>query len=98
MTIDSADRFTPTSDPCRQPGGLGDDPLIDLVNEAVFLGRAQEGSGRNHLIVLAQHPEEQLLGRPASLQRDNGLRVQDQPVIVQGIPNAPDPGQRCHSA
>ena len=57
----------------RQSDGLLHYPLIDLLDEAVFLGHTQEGARGDDFAVPADHAEQKFLARPASGKRDNGL-------------------------
>ena len=81
--------------PCRsQTDGLLDDPLIDLGDQAVLLGHPQERVRSDDLTASPDHAEEKLLAGLTSAEGDDGLGVQDQPVLVQRLTDSPDPAER----
>lgn len=75
------------------PDRFGDDPAVDLADESVSLGGGQEGSGQDDLAGCSDHPQEELLLRFAASEGKDRLRIQRQPVLIEGIPDPPHPAE-----
>ena len=64
------------------------------ADESVPLRDGQEAARLDELPISPDHPKQQFLTGPAALQRHDGLGVQDEPLLIEGIADPADPGQR----
>jgi hypothetical protein len=62
-------------------------------NEAILFRRTQEGPGGDDLPSPSQHSDQKLPALSTSPEGDNGLEVQDEPVIIQCLAHTPYPCQ-----
>ena len=78
----------------RQPCRLSHDPSVDLGDQAELLGGREEAVGRDDLPLGGHHPDEQLvLDDGIHLEVDDRLCIEDEAVLIEGIPDAPHPAQ-----
>ena len=59
-----------------------------------FSATSKKGTGRDDLSVAAHHPEQELFAARTAGERHDGLRVQDEAVLVEGFADSPDPRER----
>ncbi len=74
---------------------VADDPLVELLDQAEALGRRHERVGRDHLALVAAHPDQHLPGVDrARRELEDRLEVGDERVAVERRTDPLAPGHR----
>ena len=87
---------SPLRGAARPPGAMTHRSISPI--SPYFSATGRKLPGRMTLAVATDHPQQQLLARAAAGQGHDRLRVQDEAVLVDGVADPADPGERVELA